>query len=153
MPITHLCFVVERNSEQGFFELVEFDYRTERAGTYSNWIHLDRNQEKLNKSMATQFFTTIARADLETICFLFHCHKKTQLQNCLRAQRARCYIYAPNIKITCLAHGLLLDCQQRNYKMFSGSNSKLLQYALCFFYFYVVTCYPNKEQLQNGFTA
>ena len=47
-------------------------------------------------------------------------------------------LHAPNkhhpaTKITCLAHGLLLDCQQRNYKMFSGSNSKLLQYVLCFF--------------------
>ena len=53
----------------------------------------------------------------------------------VKEQGATCPKHHPATKITCLAHGLLLDCQQRNYKMFSGSNSKLLQYALCFFIF------------------
>ena len=61
-------------------------------------------------------------------------------------------LHAPNkhhpaTKITCLAHGLLLDCQQRNYKMFFRVKQQIATQR-----FDVITCDPKKEQLQNGFT-
>ena len=132
---------------------VEFDYRTERAGTYSNWIHLDRNQEKLNKSMATQFFTTIARADLETICFLFHCHKKNTITKLFAGSKSKVLYLCPKHQNHMPSTWSSSWLPTKKLQNVFWVKQQIATICFVFFYFYVVTCYPNKEQLQNGFTA
>jgi hypothetical protein len=89
------------------------------------------------KGAATKWFKMVSQPDNVTAKCL--CQAKRL------AGRAFCCQHAPNIILlqndmpcTCL----FLDCQQTNYKMFSGSDSKLLQNGL---FFNVITCYPSKS--------
>ena len=89
------------------------------------------------KGAATKWFKMVSQPDNVTAKCL--CQAK-RLAGC-----AFCSQHAPNIILlqndmpcTCL----LLDCQQTNYKMFSGSNSKLLQNGM---FLCVIICYPSKS--------